>query len=296
MSDPAGPDRPEVDENPIEVEVGQTLFEKMTKDWVEPEVIRRRAAGTWSDEDLVYRFQVQFLDDEVAVRLNDEVKGILEVRAIGPIEKGQEITEEDFSEIAGYRPLDQDAHHPHVTGFAHHDEWFLAFQLGQRDPSRFEVLKVGREFLSAAHDAYQDVRLRVFFDTANSAVELLAKAELLSCGPTIELAQNVNSHRALSVAYNLWTGRLGNSDRRFADALNRLAKLRRQARYLTTELAGDKEEAAELLAVLDDMEQHVTHLAEAPMSELPDGFTVMATRELKAGELVSAEEMTIFPT
>jgi GMP synthase-like glutamine amidotransferase len=65
--------------------------------------------------------------------------------------------------------------------------------------------------------------------------------------------------------------------------------------YLRGELAGDEAEATELLAVLEDREKHVTHMAEAPIHELPDQFTVLATREIKAGEPVGADAVTVMP-
>jgi uncharacterized protein (UPF0332 family) len=264
--------------------------------YVEPEIVRREAANEWTEGTPVLRFQVQFLDDrEVRTRLNDEIGGYLEVKATGPIEKGQVITADDFSEISGYRLPDEHAHHPHVTAFLRHSSWFLAFQLGGRDPARHDVVSTGREFLGAAHDTLSSGRLRVCLDNAHSAVELLAKAELLSCAPTIEVAQRSTSHRTLLQAYNIWSGRLGNSDQRFAQTLNRLAKLRRRARYLLSDLDCDAAEAADLLSVLDDMEQHVAHLAEAPMHDLPNRFTVIASRKLKAGELVGMDATTLFP-
>jgi len=273
------------------------LFQGMVTAYVEPEIARREVASDWTEGTPVLRFQVQFLDDgEVRTRLNNEVGGVIEVKATGPIKKGQLITADDFSEITDYRLPDEHAHHPHVTAFLHHSSWFLAFQLGERDPARHDVLAAGREFLRAAHDALADHRLRVCLDNAHSAVELLAKAELLSCAPTIEVAQRFTSHRSLLQAYNVWSGRLGNSDQRFAQALNRLAKLRRRARYLSSDLDCDAAEGAELLSVLDDMEQHVAHLAEAPMHELPDRFTVIASRKIKAGELVGMDAITLLPS
>lgn len=162
-----------------DLEAGQTLFDSMVASWVEPELRRRREAGEWSEKNALYRFQVQFLDnDEVATRLNDEVKGILTVKALGTIEAGQEVFASDFSEIAGYQLPEEHSHHSHVTAFEHNGQWFLTFQFADRDPTRHQVLAVGREFLSAAQDALGAGRLRAFFDLANSAVELLAKAEL----------------------------------------------------------------------------------------------------------------------
>jgi hypothetical protein len=278
------------------VESATTLLTNMVATYVDPEIVRRQQAGEWLDGTTVFRFQVQFLDaGEIQTRLNEEVKGFLTVKAAGPVEAGQQITAADFTEIRDYRLPDEYAHHPHVTAFVHNSEWFLSFQLGGRDPARHEVLAAGREFLAAAHDALAAKRLRVCLDNANSAVELLAKVELLSCAPTIEIAQKSTSHRTLSQAYNIWSRRLGNSDQRFAEALNRLAALRRRARYLENDLDCDQEEPSELLSVLGDMERHVAHLAEAPMHELPSRFTIMAARELKAGELVGPDATTLFP-
>lgn len=277
------------------VKSAQALFGGMVDAHVNPEVARRIDSGEWPESATVFRFQVQFLDDEVEVRLNEEVQGTLTVKATGPIEVGQEVTTADFSEISDYQLPDEHAHHPHITAFAHNSTWFLSFQLGGRDPARHETLTVAREFLAAAHDAFEANRLRACLDNAYSAVELLAKAELLSCAPTIEAMQKASSHRTISQAYNIWSGRLGNSDQRFAKALNRLAAIRRRARYMENELDCDQAEATELLSVLDSMEQHVAHLAEAPMHELPNRFTVMAARPIKAGELVGMDATTLFP-
>jgi uncharacterized protein (UPF0332 family) len=263
--------------------------------YIEPEIQRRKEQDWWPEGTILYRFQVQFPETgSPNVLLNDEVQGILEVKASGPIEKGQLITEQDFSEISDYRPLDEDAGTPHVTGFAHGGSWFLGFQLAQRHPARREHLEAGQEFLATAQYAFEQGRLRVALDAANSAAELLAKAELLSCGPAIELAEKAHSHDGVSTIYNLW-GRLGNTEPEFVDALNRLRWLRSRARYLKGDSLPELSQIENLLETLEAMEDHAAHLVKAPLHDLPPKYTVIATRKLKAGELIGPEASTIFP-
>jgi hypothetical protein len=274
---------------------GGEMFSWVRTLYVDPEIQSRQERGLWPEGTGLYRFQVQFPEAESPkVRLNDEVKGILEVKAAGPVEEGQLVTEDDFSEITDYKPLDEDAGIPHVTGFAHRDSWFLGYQLAHRHPARHEHLAAGREFLAAAHTALAEGHPRVVLDAANSAAELFVKAELLSCGPVIEMAEKARSHDGLSMVYNLW-GRLGNTDARFVDALNRLRRFRSDARYLKGELQVEVSEMEGLLATLGALELHAQHLVEAPLHELPPKYTVIATRELKAGELIGPDASTIFP-
>lgn len=297
MDQSQGPEETQqVDPDDVARDAATALFHGVLDEWVHPEIERRVQEKSWTEDAILYRFQVQFFDDEVAVRINEEVKGILEVKAVGPIEKGQVIYEDNFSEIVGYQLPEEYAHHPHISGWAHHGVWSLLYQLGHRDPGRHRALASGRDYLGAAHEALVASRIGPCFDLAYSAVELLARAELLSCAPAISFVQRTSTHDGISAAYNAWSRHLGNGEPKFANAFNQLKELRRQARYGETDMGSRRTEAEEMLGVLDEMEKHVTRLAEAPMHELPDGFQVIATRELKAGELVSPDAMTIFPS
>jgi HEPN domain len=278
-----------------EERAGNEIFAWVSSDFVEPEVKRRQECGEWPPESLLYRFQVQFLEDgNLRVLLNDEVQGFLEVKATGTIEKGQVVTGDDFSEISDYRPLDEHAHLPHVTGFRHGGTWFLAFQLAQRHPRRREALEAGREFLATAHEAHAAGRIRVCLDSMYSAVELLAKAELLSSTPAIDFISKSRSHSGLSSAYNVW-GHLGNTNPKFVDAFNELAQLRSPARYLEGDLPPHMDEVKKLLDTLSDMESHVGHLVEAPLHDLPEKYNVFAAQPIRAGELVGPDASTLFP-
>jgi uncharacterized protein (UPF0332 family) len=282
-------------ESPEAVEAAATVVEMTLDSWINPEVERRTEAGSWAEGERVRRFQVQFLDESVVVRLNDEVDGYLQVDGGGFVEMNELLSRSEIGDVVDYRLPDEIAHHSHFTAWSHGGAWFTTHQLAFRDPGRHEVLAGGREFLATARDALAERRLRACFDTAYSAAELLARAELLSCAPAIQLALGTSSHKGIGKAYNAWTGHLGNGDARFAAALNRLGELRLTARYGREGLMGDEEEAKTLLAVLTEMEEHVAHLAEAPLHEMPDQFTVIAARNVKPGEVVEASATSIFP-
>ena len=155
-------------------------------------------------------------------------------------------------------------------------------------PSRHEFLARGREFLRTAEEAHAAGRLGPSLDTAFSAAELLAKAELLSCRPTVELILNRKKHEAIAQPYHAWS-HLGNTDGQFAKLLQRLGRLRGQARYLDGEIVVTTMQAADILATLRRMEEHVSRVVTAgQVGDVPASFNVYATRAIKAGELVGA--------
>ncbi|MGI8780128.1 MAG: hypothetical protein ACR2L8_08165, partial [Solirubrobacteraceae bacterium] len=55
-------------------------------------------------------------------------------------------------------------------------------------------------------------------------------------------------------------------------------------------------EIEEMFAVLAEMEEHVRRVAEGDESgPAPHGFNVIATRDLKAGQLVRSGDFTLYP-
>ena len=274
--------------------VGSTLFQEMLSRFVEPEVSRRQEAGEWPADAGIYRFQVLFHQErEPEVRFNERVGGMLQAVAARAIEKGEDVMLEDIAGVKGYEPRAEDNGVPHVTVFAHRDGWSLAFEFNYRHPRRFEYLANGSEFAATAREALSAGRLGVALDNAFSACELLAKAELLSCHPTIEDALAANSHGAVATPYSLWA-RLDNTDARFVRMLYRLRELRPAGRYLNKELKVDADQASELIALLTEMEQHVARVANGEDDgESPRGFNVIAARDIKAGQVVWRGDYTL---
>lgn len=284
------PDEPDLER------IGATLFQDVLDRYIVAEVERRQETGEWTDDTGLYRFQVLMPPDgENEVRLNEQVRGTIQAVATRAIEKGEEVVVEDFSGVKGYEPLPEDAGVPHVTAFLHRDGWSLAFEFSYRHPRRFEHLELATGFAATARDALAADRLNVALDNAFSAVELLAKAELLSCHPTIEAALAASSHGAVATPYSLWA-RLDNTDPRFVRLLYRLQELRPAGRYLNKALALKDDEPESLLTLLAEMEAHVRRVVEgADTREGPHGFNVIATRDIKAGQLVMRSDFTLRP-
>lgn len=268
----------------------------MVSRYVLPEVERRKAAGTFRVE-AVTRFQVLFGDERDAeVRLNQDVGGSIVATATRAIAAGEEVAVDDISGISEYTPRDQDAAVPHVTAFAHRGGWSIVFEFGRGGHSdRFEFFHLGIEYLETAREALQAARLRPAIDNAFSACELLAKAELLSNSPTVEVVLSSSSHNAVARPYHTWA-KLGNTDVRFAKLLGRLTQLRVSARYRERDLGVDHAGVDEILELLEEMRSHVeAQLQEESHPDEANVFYVYATRAIQAGEIVRRGDFSIYP-
>jgi hypothetical protein len=273
---------------------GQALFEDMLERFVRPEAERRLTEGTLSAGDEIHRFQILFPDGEPAVvRFNSEVGGRAMVRATRAIAVGEDVTVADFDQVSEYTPCEEDAGIPHVSAFVHRDGWSIVFQFSYGHPSRFEYLTLADDFLTTAHEALAGGRLGPFFENGFAACELMAKAELLSARPTVDLVLNRKTgHGWIRSVYATWAN-LGNSDARYPKLLQRLENLRYSARYLRGGEALNLREAEEVAEALREMRAHVQGRADGTM--LPEQFFVYATRDLKGGMVVRRDDFALWP-
>ena len=276
-------------------QAGQALFEDVWHRFVEPEVARRREAGREDERALVvYALQVLLHPArEPEVRINDQVRGTMQGVAARELEAGEDVTIDDLLTLTGFTLALEDAEIPYVAAFAHREGWSLSFDFSRRHERRFEYLDRGREYSATAREVLKADRLGVALDNAYSAVELLAKAELLSCGPTIGDVLASRSHGGVATPYSLWA-RLGNTDQRFVRLLYRLQNLRSAGRYLHRDLSLASGEPEDLFALLAEMEEHVAAAVAggAPGSE-GHWFNVIATRDISAGQLVGPSDFTL---
>jgi hypothetical protein len=209
--------------------------------------------------------------------------------------RGDEVTLENVDRVTGYESRPEDAGVPHLTAFAHSGGWSLVFEFGGGHPSRTDFLERAREFLATAQGAAQAGRLGPFVDNAFSACELLAKAELLSSQPSVELVLDSGKHDAIARPYHAWA-KLGNTDARFPRLLSRLLELRGPGRYLDRDLTLDADAIREILALLEAMEAHITEVVDGSRRSLKaDTQNMIAKRPLRAGQLVTSDDVTIYP-
>jgi hypothetical protein len=207
---------------------------------------------------------------------------------------GDEVYLEDIVRISGFEPEPEERDTPYIAAFAHGTGWVMSYDLSRRHPLADEHLALGADFATSGHEAHAAARLGVALDCAYSAAELLAKAELFSCSPTINAALSARKHAGVVTPYTLWA-RLGNTEQRFASLLHRLAQLRPPARYLNGELDADAEEVAQLIETLVEMERHVRGVVTGDPAYRRRRYQVIATREIRAGRLARDSDCTIVP-
>ncbi len=273
--------------------IGDTLFSDVITRFVRPEMERRSDAGL-TDE--VRSFQVLLPPDgDVEVRFNEEVGGMAKVKMAEDASSvaGEDVFHYQFVAVTDYEPRPEVQGVPHITGISHRDGWSLAFNFSYIHPQAQEHLSAANEFFEAATAALAAGHLRAFADNAFSTTELLAKVELLCAQPTMKQALKAHGHDGVSTTYNSWA-RLENTKAHYAALLNRLRKMRNPARYLRGEFAVKDESARQILATIQDMKARATEMVEGTAKdEDARAFHVVATREIRAGELVTTNDFTL---
>jgi uncharacterized protein (UPF0332 family) len=166
------------------------------------------------------------------VRFNEEVNAVLKVRLSKPLgkamETGEMIVLDERMEVEDIELTDADPNAGHVTLLAKGGHWHIKFDFRYNAERCLEALAMGREFLDAATSSLKKKNLSAFVDNLFSATELIARAELLLIPDKKFLGRS--SHGLVSTKYNSW-GNLGNTKEQYVKLLNRLASLRKPARY-----------------------------------------------------------------
>jgi HEPN domain-containing protein len=263
----------------------QPLFEWLQRS-AATEIERRRARGAWSDDEL-YRIQMLYWADRASeLRLNREVQGAMLACATRDLNAGEHVSLDDFSEITAYYLAEDEHDAAHITALRHRGGWSLAMSFSYNAARIIGHIEAADEFLATARHALGQRRLRAFAESAFSAAELYAKAELLSL-PDKRLM--TAGHSTVSRNYSLWT-RLGNADHSFSALLHRLTRLRADSRYLRREARVTEDDAALMLATLDRMAHHVRATRPRPSVGDPDArvrsLRIVTHRAVRTGELL----------
>lgn len=280
-----------------EAAIAEGLFQDVTDRYIGPEVVRRREAGDWDEDELVRNALISFgQDGAVRVLLNEEVKGMVTATATRPLEKGETVFTEDIGRIADFSWENDDGHSTYIAVLPCAAGMALLTKYRHNVKVSSDHLDAAEEFLNYAVHASSNGHCRVFIENAYGACELLAKAELLRlAGNTLS---DSKSHERVRQAYNLWA-KLGNTEHRFAQLLNRIARLRRPARYLEAPLELSTQDIEDIAGTLHAMHEHVVRVAPRPgrdpEDEVPVRINAIARRDLKAGQLLTVEDVSIFP-
>lgn len=231
------------------------LLQHIFSIYVQPELARRVQAGTPVPPGTpLFAIQAIFrVDRDAEVRLNEQVRGVLEARAKRPLAAGEPVNSNDISRIDAFHLAEADADAAHITALQFEDGWGIAWDGRYNAILITGHLESAQEFVALAEYALEHNLLRGFAENAFAAAELLGKALLLRI-PDQRLL-TARTHNAIKAEFNRW-GKLGITDTQFPTLLNELGALRSQARYVRGDINLPRERAEEMLVTLRSLQAH----------------------------------------
>ena len=161
----------------------------------------------------------------------------------------------------------------------------------QPHPASGDLLATAAEFLASAEHALMSGARRAFVENAFHAAESLVRVELLSYPVAAAAVEGSKKHPTWQSVYDLWL-RLGNTDARFPALLRELSELRASATYVNNAFTLDEQAARQQLRTLKDLSRHARSVAQGTSGRT---ITLIATRDIDAGALVSSADVTIRP-
>lgn len=238
-------------------EIASRLFHQTLELYINPELEKRKEAGR-----LPQNFELQIaqvimnVDRPIEVRLNDEVKAVLQIKARNAIQKGAPVFTSDIEEITGAKLTDHDPNAAHLTIISHEGKWYITFDFQYNAERIHHHLEAAAEFLETAKDALKERRHRAFLENLFATTELLAKAWLLKM--PLEPLVKTSRHTYIKTQLNSHS-KLGNFQSRYAQLYNYLCATRDKARYVNARLQVTEEDCAMWLETAEEMLTEVTN-------------------------------------
>lgn len=212
----------------------QNLFNQVMDIWVLPEIKHRQKEGRLTKPVDLRAAQVLLsISGKNQVRINEEVKAIMEGTAKVPKKRGELIYEGEVEDIRFARLIDEDVNFAHITMMRVKDQWQIAFNFlyGVKDASA--ILEVGKGFLDSAKNDLANGRPRPAINNLFIAAEQIAKATL-DLHPLGDNYRSAKRHGALARAINQYSHITDIIPKEYAEAYNRISRYRDPARYSPT--------------------------------------------------------------
>lgn len=247
------------------------LMQMLHEMYLAPEIERRRAAGRLPEgfvgvravQVILNRGQLPDvrIDDEVLVKVNFKPKPGRRITVGAPA------VWSDIEKIEGLELTDADPNAGHFTAILLPDGWTLSWHFQYDRERAADHVGAAREFLDTASSALRGHRLRAFVDNLFSAVELMAKALLISAVPS-ENTRGWKTHKTVKGVLNRRTTRDADAAR-FAALYNRLEKHRSTARYIEGAMTLSDADTDDMLTVAEEMYERVSRAQEDPLVDVP---------------------------
>jgi uncharacterized protein (UPF0332 family) len=237
----------ESSESEKQEEFAGRLLNQMAEIYVNPEIRRRQEAGTLPEGFSLQRFQVIMnLGQQPIVRLNEEIKGVVQFKVREPVKQGDLIYEKDLDDPREVVLTESDGDAGHVTAFVHKGNWHITFNFHYNTQKRKIILQKAEEFLAAAKTSLDSGHYASFHENLFAAMEYLVMATLTSMPD--EKLFNVATHGTWKSKINEWN-RLGNIDSNYVELYNQLFDSRKKVRYSHKEFKIDHAKAQAMLDV-----------------------------------------------
>lgn len=237
----------EENSEPAAPDFGDAIFRQALDLWINPEIERRKHAGTLPANFCLQRAQVVMnVDQPLQVRLNEEIKAIVRVRVKKAINKGEPVYLSDIDEIESVELTDHDPNAGHLTMINHRSSWTINFDFRYNAQRIHDHLAATKEFLDTAEHCLEQKRYRPFYENMFAAVELCQKAWLLNL-PIPELITS-KKHGLIHAKINSHS-RHGNIKPQHVQLLNQLAAIRPKARYLNGVFSPTPQECSSHLTI-----------------------------------------------
>lgn len=218
--------------------MGHRLFEQALDLWIRPEISRRQQKGTLRLPVALNAAQVIMPSPRekrpVYVRLNEEVRAEIRVKAARAIDKGELVFNQDIEDVNAIRLMkDDEPDAGHLTMMNIGGQWYIHFDFRRDKSHAADLLQRAREFYGTAKAGFQRGWLGPAVENLFAAAELAAKAELLVIN--FYPHEKAKDHGAIRGRYAKYAN-LGNAPIEGNTALNKLSRLRPAARYAEGDL------------------------------------------------------------
>ena len=234
-------------------EFSNNVFENFMGLFFQPEITRRKIVGTITEPFSLLAAQVIFFPDgrQPEVRLNEEVSAEIKLK------EGIDYDQKDFwpnlDDVKSLK-LNEGRFEDcgHATLVLLKDGYQLTFDFVYNKAVSTNHLKVAKEFLKTAKYALENNLSTSFIDNSFSAVELLAKTNLLL--ETNSVVQGKTNHKAIKVEFNKRQKNAANEfDASVKDVFNQLSDYRGKVRYLNAEVDLDTFDNNKIYNILEKL-------------------------------------------
>lgn len=218
-----------------EQDFSENIFKSFNDIFFNPEIERREKSNEIQPDFQLIAAQVIFFPngEKPIIRLNNEVKATVKVKnGVNTNDNNYWASSEDVEKIIFDDKEFQDCGHATMILFT--DGYQLSFDFRYNIETCKKHLQIAEQFLATAEYSYNNKYFSAFIDNSFSTIELLAKSKLL-------LAINKNmygktNHNAIKTEFSKYHMNIPEEfEMEEKNLLNRLSKLRSNARYLNGE-------------------------------------------------------------